>query len=97
MSQVAQRMYLHPSTVSGIADRLEAKGLVTRVRRSEDHRLVHLEITETGVTVVETAPTPMRQRLLRALELMPEAELAALAQGLARLADASRSETVDSR
>ena len=90
LGEIAERMYLHPSTVSRIADRLAAKGLIARVRRAPDRRVVHAQITPAGEALVRTAPTPMRARLLTALEHMPEHELEALARGLNRLVETSR-------
>jgi DNA-binding MarR family transcriptional regulator len=39
VSELARRMYLHPSTVIGILDRLESRGLVKRTRSTEDRRV----------------------------------------------------------
>lgn len=88
VSALARRMYVHASTVSGIAERLEAKGLVRRVRLSDDQRRVRLEITPEGRELLERAPSPARRRLLGTLEAMPERQLRALGAGLGALADA---------
>ncbi len=82
VSRLAERMCLHASTVSGIADRLEAKGLATRSRDSEDHRVVGLSITSEGLRLLEGTPIPPRQGMQNALEQMPEAFVEGLAQGL---------------
>jgi DNA-binding MarR family transcriptional regulator len=92
VSQVARRMYLHPSTISGIADRLQAKGLLRRVRDRKDQRIVHLQITERGLALLNTAPQPTRQRILQTLEQLPESELRALAKGMSALAEAIEAE-----
>jgi DNA-binding MarR family transcriptional regulator len=92
VSQLARRMHLHPSTVSGIGDRLEAKGLARRVRDAPDHRVVRLEITDAGLDLLERAPGPAMHRVLRALEAMPESLLGAVASGLTRLAEAMEGE-----
>ncbi len=92
VSAVAERMHLHPSTVSGIADRLEAKGLARRARDDSDHRVVRLDLTEAGLGLIRRAPQPARYRLLRALEGMPAGLLRALADGLADLARAMEAE-----
>ncbi len=92
VSQGARRMYLHPSTFSGIADRLEAKGLVRRIRDGRDHRVVHLEMTEKGLALLKTAPRPIRQRIMRTLEQLPESELRAFVQGMSALAEAIEDE-----
>jgi DNA-binding MarR family transcriptional regulator len=87
IGELAKRVYLHPSTVTRLADGLERKGMVERHRDSADHRVVRLELTPTGRELLRDAPTPMGQRLLDTLARMPEAVLAPLAEGLTYLAD----------
>ena len=92
VSQGARRMYLHPSTFSGIADRLEAKGLVRRIRDGRDHRVVHLEITDKGLALLKIAPRPIRQQIMETLRELPEPELRAFVQGISALAEAIEDE-----
>ena len=80
-------MHLHPSTVSGIADRLEGKGLVKRVRHGRNHRVAHLEITRRGLALVRRVPRPARPRLLDALADVPDQRLRSYARVVADLAD----------
>ncbi|MBC7342089.1 MAG: MarR family transcriptional regulator [Clostridia bacterium] len=44
LSQLASRLGMARSTISGIVDRLEAQGLLTRERDSQDRRTIHLEL-----------------------------------------------------
>jgi DNA-binding MarR family transcriptional regulator len=92
VSQGARRMYLHPSTFSGIADRLEAKGLARRIRDGRDHRVVHLEITDKGLALLKIAPRPIRQQIMETLQELPEPELRAFVQGMSALAEAIEDE-----
>jgi MarR family transcriptional regulator, organic hydroperoxide resistance regulator len=48
VSDLARRMYLHPATVVGILDRLEARDLASRTRSLVDRRVVEIELTEKG-------------------------------------------------
>src|SRR5579863_4310304 len=48
MGDLAQRMHLHISTVSGIIDRLESGRLVSRERSSADARVMELRLTARG-------------------------------------------------
>jgi len=43
-------------SVTRLLDRLEAKGLVQRVRSAEDRRVVNLELTEEGKKVAAQVP-----------------------------------------
>jgi len=45
---IAERLALEPSTITPLAKRLEAAGLVTRIRNPADERQVRVRLTETG-------------------------------------------------
>ncbi len=51
LGRLAELLHLHPGTVTGIVKRLEASGLATRVRSTEDTRRMHLTLTVKGRTV----------------------------------------------
>jgi DNA-binding MarR family transcriptional regulator len=57
-SQIARHIMVKSSTVTGIIDRLEQKGLVTRLRNSPDRRVINIELTETGMRLAQNAPLP---------------------------------------
>jgi DNA-binding MarR family transcriptional regulator len=70
MSEIADRLVCDASNVTGIADRLEARGLVER-RAGEDRRVKALALTPKGVEV--------RRHVIDSLRQPPEA-IAALSQ-----------------
>ena len=82
LSELAGRMYLRPATVVGIVDRLEAKGLASRTRSTEDRRAVALALTEKGEQMVAKAPQVAQVMLLRGLNALPEEQLAAVVEGI---------------
>jgi DNA-binding MarR family transcriptional regulator len=45
ITELSKKVNLSNSTISGIIDRLEKQGLVTRVRSQEDRRAVYVKIT----------------------------------------------------
>ncbi len=92
ISELARGMHVHPSTASGVADRLGTKGLVRRFRDTNDHRVVHVQIADAGVSLLETSGPPVRHRLLRALESIPERHLRSLSRALSVLAEAMENE-----
>ena len=59
-TDVARNVHLSPSTVVGIIDRLEEKGLVIRERDTGDRRIVHLTATDLGTALVQETPHPVR-------------------------------------
>lgn len=48
IGSIAERLALEPSTITPLAKRLEAAGLVTRVRNPADERQVRVRLTEKG-------------------------------------------------
>jgi MarR family transcriptional regulator, organic hydroperoxide resistance regulator len=45
LSELSSRMGLTHSTVSGIVDRLERRGLLSRAQRAEDRRFIEIQVT----------------------------------------------------
>lgn len=48
IGEIGERLALEPSTITPLAKRLEAAGLVTRVRNPADERQVRVRLTEAG-------------------------------------------------
>lgn len=48
MNQAAGKLHCDPSNVTGIVDRLEARGLVERQHLTKDRRVKHLALTAEG-------------------------------------------------
>lgn len=82
VSDLAKRMYLHPTTVVGILDRLENRELVFRKRSEEDRRVVEVDLTTEGKYLVEKAPEVAQGLLVKGLEIMPKDRLAYIADAL---------------
>jgi DNA-binding MarR family transcriptional regulator len=82
LGELAERMFAHPSTVSGIVDRLRERGAVQRVVDRADRRGVRLSLTAAGRRVVRTGPPPVQQGISRALERMPPGRLRSLRRSL---------------
>ena len=68
MSELADALYCHASNVTGIVDRLEARGLVER-RPGQDRRVKTLALTEAGAA--------LRERVVELISA-PPAEITAL-------------------
>lgn len=94
-SAVARIVHLSPSTVIGVLDRLEAKGLIRRVRDLKDRRLVRLSLTEQGRALVASAPSPLQDTLARAINELPEAEQAEIAGSLVRIVEMMELQHID--
>jgi DNA-binding MarR family transcriptional regulator len=82
VSELASRMYLHPATMVGLLDRLESKGLVKRARSEKDRRVVHVELTPQGRSVVESSPEVVQRLLVSGLERLSDHDLKETSEGL---------------
>lgn len=71
---VARGISVSQATITGVLDRLERRGLVTRTRDPEDRRRVVIELTELGREVVSTSPPPLHERFVLRLAELPQAE-----------------------
>jgi DNA-binding MarR family transcriptional regulator len=71
---LAAALYLTPATVTGILDRMEARGLVTRHREPPDKRKVTVALTRLGREMVNAAPEPLQDSFVRQFRRMPAAQ-----------------------
>jgi DNA-binding MarR family transcriptional regulator len=85
VSDLAARMYLHPATTVGILDRLEKKGLISRVRSRKDRRSVEVVLTESGMEVVAKAPQVAQGLLVAGLERLSQRRLKVIDSGLSQM------------
>ena len=81
-SQIARHIMVKSSTVTGIIDRLEHKGLVNRTRTSRDRRVITVELTEPGRTLAKNPPPSIQQKVLEGLERLPQNEMEKIVLGL---------------
>ena len=68
VSDLASRLYIHPTTVVGIIDRLEKRKLVQRKRCQDDRRVVWIDLTARGNALVKSAPEVAQGLLVAGLE-----------------------------
>ena len=87
VTDLARRMYLHPSTVVGILDRLEQQALVARTRSEKDHRVVTVSLTANGRKTVSKVPQIAQGLLLKGLQELSDADLQTTSEGLRQLVD----------
>ena len=85
LAKVADEVHLSASTMVGIIDRLEKKGLVVRERSTTDRRQVMVSITNEGKKVVKKTPIPLEETLLGSLNHLSENQQKQLVDALALL------------
>lgn len=85
--ELSERLHLGGSTINGVVDRLEQKGLLTRVRDPQDRRRLLTSATDAGRELVQRAPPPLHSRLVSGLGQMSGFERATIARSLEVLVD----------
>ena len=75
LGELSEGMYLHPSTVSGVVDRLEKKGYVVRNRTEKDRRVIKVQLTPKGKIVVKRAPNPVQGKMIYGLRKLKKEKL----------------------
>jgi DNA-binding MarR family transcriptional regulator len=76
--EIAARMIEQAPAITGLLDRLEAKGLVARARQSEDRRCVRATITPAGLEVLAGLDEPIERADAEALAMLNDAEIGRL-------------------
>ena len=66
-ADLSRLMYVTPSNMTGIIDRLERKGLVERIRKEGDRRVALINLTEAGKKLGKDIPDPIEKRLINEL------------------------------
>jgi DNA-binding MarR family transcriptional regulator len=84
---IGTRIHLGASTLVGILDRLEARGLVGRNRNPLDRREVIVAASDAGRSLVGNIHSPLRDGLSHSLNQLPLAEQSTIASSLQRLFD----------
>ena len=70
---LSRRLYVTPSNITGVIDRLERKGLVERIRKEGDRRIALITLTEKGDELSKSLPDPIEKKLISELgDLEPE-------------------------
>ena len=85
VSDLANQLYIHPTTVVGIIDRLEKRKLVQRRRCQDDRRVVWIELTASGHALVKSAPQVAQGLLVEGLEVLALSNIVEIDRSMKRL------------
>lgn len=80
--EIRKYLNLNSSTVSGIINRLEKKGLIARLPKSGDKRVVKISLTSSGDTLLSTIPSLLHEQLSARLQTLESGKLRELEGGL---------------
>lgn len=85
--QLAEILAVHPSTVTGLLNRLEAKKLIERRKDSHDRRRSFLGLTAAGIAIDRAKAGTIEDAVDRVMRTLPRAKRDAAAEVLRALAD----------
>jgi DNA-binding MarR family transcriptional regulator len=86
-SKIADHMMVKSSTVTGVVDRLEIKGIAERMRNSPDRRVITIQLTEAGKKLAQNAPPPIQQKIIDGLKKTDTAKKKQIVSSLNMLTD----------
>jgi MarR family transcriptional regulator, lower aerobic nicotinate degradation pathway regulator len=85
MNELGKFLGLDKSSISGLVDRAERRGLVTRIPSTEDRRAVLVSLTDHGRSLVSRAATSFGADVSAMLDLVPPSDRDALSGIVSRL------------
>ncbi|WP_029014989.1 MarR family winged helix-turn-helix transcriptional regulator [Niveispirillum irakense] len=94
-SSLAAAVQFSQATVTNLADRLEALGLVARRRGDQDRRQIWVSITPKGRQILETAPDMLQAQFSGRFQNLPDWEQAMIVAMLERLGSLLDAEKID--
>jgi len=72
---IGDRMISHDPDMTRLLDRLEKRGLITRVRQTDDRRVVKTRITQQALSLLKTLDQPVRDLHKRQFRYMSAGRL----------------------
>ena len=95
LAGLANEVGLSSSTMVGVVDRLEKKGLVVRHRATTDRRNVNIIITDAGKAYLENSPKLLQDRLMSRLSLIENDEKNLILESLEKISHTLDAEDID--
>ena len=94
VGEVARAISLSQGTVTGILERLEKRGLVTRRRSHSDRRRKMVQVTAAGEQLLEKAPPLMQEVFVERFSSLQEWEQTMILSSLQRLVTIMDAKTI---
>ncbi|AOS63625.1 MarR family winged helix-turn-helix transcriptional regulator [Actinoalloteichus hymeniacidonis] len=85
MSDLSRVLHLEKSSLTGLVDRVERRGLVARIRDTHDRRVFQIELTAQGRRVATEAHHAVTDQLERLAQDIPSTDRNLLITALGRL------------
>jgi DNA-binding MarR family transcriptional regulator len=85
VGELAKTVSLGQATVTGVLNRLEKRGFITRRRSEKDQRRVLIRATETCKKLLDEAPSPLQETFLNQFEKLQNWEQHMVLSSLQRM------------
>ena len=82
LTRIGDQLLVHQASITGVVDRLEADGLVRRIRHDSDRRITLAQITNRGRAIAAAATQTIAERLQLGITDTAASEIFALIQKL---------------
>jgi DNA-binding MarR family transcriptional regulator len=93
--RLATRVSLSQGTVTDILNRLEQRGLIKRLRDTQDRRRVIVVATDAGLALLEQSPPLLQERFVQRFNNLQDWEQTQLLASLQRIAAMMDAEEID--
>src|SRR5690606_33537079 len=93
--QLTEHLNLNSSTVTGIVNRLEKKGLIARLPKTGDKRTTYIALTSAGYTLLKNTPNLLHDKLARNLKQLSPQQIQQIHDSLALLVEVLDIKDVD--
>lgn len=96
-ADLAEKAAVSRATITGLLDGLEKEGLIARLPRQDDRRMIDIRITEQGLTLLESTMPEHYTRLSKTLTHLSSAEKETLTRLLTKVREGVASLEVSER
>ncbi|MEN7549976.1 MarR family transcriptional regulator [Rapidithrix thailandica] len=94
-SELMQLLSLNSSTVTGIINRLENRGLVARLPKMGDKRITYIALTSKGFKLLEDTPNILHDQLSAKIDKLPQGKKEMIKEALEIIIEALHIEEID--
>ena len=93
--QLTEHLNLNSSTVTGIVNRLEKKGLIARMPKKGDKRITYIALTSAGYKIVSDTPNLLQEKLAENLSKLSSQQITQIKTSLSLLVEVLEIKDVD--
>jgi len=94
-THLSKEIHLSTSTLVGIIDRLEAAGLVQKIRSKTDRRVIFIEASAKGKKLIKKIPSPLQEGFVIALNSLEVHEQASILAALLKVVNLMEAEHIE--